>query len=1100
MIKRTSLAIAYLVGGFAALIAVFLAIMAWRLASGPVSLGFLTPILEEVLSDFHSSFRVRLDDTVLTWDKSSGALDVRLVGARAVGSDDAVIARVPEMSVGLNATALLHGTIAPTEIEVFRPNLRLVRKPDGSFHMALGATQQGSESLFGGVMSAFERPPSPDNPMSYLESIRIVDGTVNLEDQKYGLSWEGSLPEATLRRSPTGFNGDGALSLISAGQQAEFAVTGEYIAAEKKLSAGINFSEFRPAAFAELAPSLEFLGAIDLPVRGTANLLLDGNGEAEEIGFDVLGGVGHLALTDSVARTLGIPAAAQRLAVRGVQLSGTYNTQETAVAIDHLNIDLEPGQTVYLPAPLDHRMPLAAVQGQGRFLGDEQRAELSSLKIDLGGPKIAASATATGLFDKPAAEADITVTNLQTNELARYWPPSVADSAREWCTERLSDGGITEARIKLAAGTTTDDIELTSLTGSMDVKGLTVDYLPPMPKARNASGVGMFDMNSLTLKIAGGEAEGVSVRGGTVKLYNFDKPQEMADIDLMIDGPIPKVMELIDHPPLGYVKAMGLSPGQTGGFSSGRVGLRFPLLDDLPLERLKVSADIKLDQVSITKIALGADVTNGQLAIVLDEKGMDVTGSVVVEKTPAKIEWRENFEAGAPFDTRLTVDIGSTDVSLLRDLKFEVTPLVENHVKGPLGVNVLYIAYPGDEDSVQIKVDGKRADIDFPYFGWKKTQGIPATGEFIATLRNGQLTEVSSFALKSQGLDVQGGIRYTDGGIVESAKLNRIAVGRTKMEGTLKALRDGGWDIVLGGSSLDIGPLIEELQQPKTGGQPGTLEQMPLTIAMDLDAVWIDPKHPLKDVSGKIVRDQDLWNLVQIQARVGDGSPLDLRITPGKSQSRALQVRSRNAGDTFRALGVLEQLIGGELKIDGTFNDNIPGNPLTGRVKVKDFRVVQAPGIAKLLSIMALTGILDQLRGQGIRFSILDVPFTLHNDAIEIRDARASGTEIGMTAEGRVADNTLNIRGTIVPFYAVNSLLGRIPIVGSIFRGGEKGGGLLAARYSMAGPMNDPDVSVNPLSMLTPSFLRNLFNVFDSDSGSGSNDEAPPREPEPEHP
>ena len=92
---------------------------------------------------------------------------------------------------------------------------------------------------------------------------------------------------------------------------------------------------------------------------------------------------------------------------------------------------------------------------------------------------------------------------------------------------------------------------------------------------------------------------------------------------------------------------------------------------------------------------------------------------------------------------------------------------------------------------------------------------------------------------------------------------------------------------------------------------------------------------------------------------------------------------------------------------------------------------------------MALTGILDQLRGKGIGFAIFNAPFTLHNGVLEIKDARASGTELGMTAEGRVANDTVNFKGTIVPFYAVNSVLGKIPLVGPIFSGGEKGGGLL---------------------------------------------------------
>jgi hypothetical protein len=53
-------------------------------------------------------------------------------------------------------------------------------------------------------------------------------------------------------------------------------------------------------------------------------------------------------------------------------------------------------------------------------------------------------------------------------------------------------------------------------------------------------------------------------------------------------------------------------------------------------------------------------------------------------------------------------------------------------------------------------------------------------------------------------------------------------------------------------------------------------------------------------------------------------------------------------------------------------------------------------------------------------------------------------------------------------------VLGRIPLIGRLFSP-EKGGGVIAARYSAEGSIDDPEVRVNPLSALTPGFLRGLF-------------------------
>jgi hypothetical protein len=97
---------------------------------------------------------------------------------------------------------------------------------------------------------------------------------------------------------------------------------------------------------------------------------------------------------------------------------------------------------------------------------------------------------------------------------------------------------------------------------------------------------------------------------------------------------------------------------------------------------------------------------------------------------------------------------------------------------------------------------------------------------------------------------------------------------------------------------------------------------------------------------------------------------------------------------------------------------------------------------------------------------------------LELRDARAFSASLGITARGRVelGPRRADLQGTIVPAYMFNSLLGNIPLVGRVFSA-ERGGGLFAAAFTLRGPLDDPQVSVNPLSALTPGFLRGLFQL-----------------------
>ncbi|MCA3264895.1 MAG: hypothetical protein ING19_02400, partial [Azospirillum sp.] len=77
--------------------------------------------------------------------------------------------------------------------------------------------------------------------------------------------------------------------------------------------------------------------------------------------------------------------------------------------------------------------------------------------------------------------------------------------------------------------------------------------------------------------------------------------------------------------------------------------------------------------------------------------------------------------------------------------------------------------------------------------------------------------------------------------------------------------------------------------------------------------------------------------------------------------------------------------------------------------------------------------------------------------------------------------------------YAVNSILGNIPILGDLLAG-ERGGGIFAANYVARGGTAEPDIRINPLSTLAPGFLRRLFG------GLGGGGAGPAQTPAPDGP
>ena len=172
----------------------------------------------------------------------------------------------------------------------------------------------------------------------------------------------------------------------------------------------------------------------------------------------------------------------------------------------------------------------------------------------------------------------------------------------------------------------------------------------------------------------------------------------------------------------------------------------------------------------------------------------------------------------------------------------------------------------------------------------------------------------------------------------------------------------------------------------------------------------------------------------------------------------------------------LDNTKGGRLNIEVDLPAAGEDGAFVGTADMRDFTVVEAPAFAQLLSLASLTGLADTLSSGSMQFEKFKVPFTILGDNIAIRDARLYGPALGMTGDGDIDLNlrVLDFDGTLVPAYTANSILGDIPLLGDIFVQ-EKDGGLFALTYTVSGPFERTQVAVNPLSALTPGFLRRIF-------------------------
>ena len=181
-------------------------------------------------------------------------------------------------------------------------------------------------------------------------------------------------------------------------------------------------------------------------------------------------------------------------------------------------------------------------------------------------------------------------------------------------------------------------------------------------------------------------------------------------------------------------------------------------------------------------------------------------------------------------------------------------------------------------------------------------------------------------------------------------------------------------------------------------------------------------------------------------------------------------------GSTLSLLDITDNIVGGQVTVTGQAVDRDGKQVFAGHIEGADYTLLHAPPFARILSLPSFSGAGSMLAGSGIPFSTLRGDFAYREDRLALDNLVAYGGAIGVTGNG-VADlgrDRLDLQGTIVPAYALNSILGNVPVIGPLLLGGE-GQGLFAANYRVTGSAADPQVSVNPLSALAPGFLRRLF-------------------------
>ena len=1017
-------------GAAAAGLLVIFAVFAWLLSSGPISLSFLSPYVEDVLTKAESEFRIEFDDVVLAWAGWERTLDVRAVGVRLLRDDGSLLASLPAVSVALSGRALMRGAVAPTSLDLIGIDARLVRRADGSIDFGLETEAAAAEAgdLARQLLDDLLRPPDPTRVMGYLRRLSVLDADLTVFDQISGVSWRVPRADVVLVRDRDGIEGIAQVDVELGDELVKLTANAVYTSAGRRARITLRFADLDPARLGDAGVPLPRLASLRMPMSGTLGLTVDAAGAFSDVAFDLEAGPGHFDL----------------------------------------------------PELYEEPQPVTSLRLQGRLGESFDSLVVDSFAADFGGPSATLSGEVWFGEGGQGARLEGVLNDLTIAELLRRWPETVGGRTYAWAKTHLHEGLITDAkfRVDVAPGTL-DRGPLPEDAFAVEFRfdGLSISYYAKLPPITDGKGTARLGPKRFDLSLTEGRLAELAVSDGSLAITGLDQVHKRARVGAVTRGTIKQTMTVLDYEPLGYARKLKLDPATLGGLAGTRLQFSFPVRNDLRGSQIRYSAAANLSDAEIPGLYGGYTLSRGTLSLQVDRNGARLSGLAELNGVPVKVAWQRRFGADGDFRSRFTIS-GLADDAERAALLIPTGDFLD----GPVAIDLEIVT--GDDKGFRASavVDLARARLSLPMLHWQKPSQVPGSLRLSLQGGPGGATRVDSFSLAAADLEASGAAQFAAGWSLSDLEVSRLVFGGpegTDMSASFH-VRDDGLALALQGHRLDLRPFLDDI----TGAGEAALAP-PLALTMRLERVIVGDDRDLREVRATARRAGGRWDRLDLTAKLNGRAPLEITIAP-RQGGREIRVTSADAAAVARALDIFLNGEGGTLEMRAMIRDDLPGRPIEGQVVVDQFRVVQAPVLARILTVGSLTGVVDLLNGEGISFARFVAPFRMAEKKVTIERARAYGPALGITLEGVLdrAAESANLKGTIVPAYTINSMLGKIPLLGNILVGRE-GEGIFAFTYSVKGPIRNPRVIVNPLSALAPGILRRMLFI-------GAGGEAPP--------
>ncbi len=685
--------------------------------------------------------------------------------------------------------------------------------------------------------------------------------------------------------------------------------------------------------------------------------------------------------------------------------------------------------------------------------------------------------------ETPSLALALKIPNMSAQVLKQFWPVFIATAARDWLQKNVLAGNLTNATLDAAIpagilGRTRQGriIEPHQLSIKVDFSDANFTTTGELPAIQNGAGRFVYsgmesrvDLNQGFVELD--EGGKIQIEKASMEVGSFQLRPIPAKLSMNVSGSARAVAYLGNRKPLAVTKALKVQPAHVSGKVTGQVDIEFPLEKNVDIDSIKWTASLDTQNVGSAKPVGGRLFSKADLHIEAKPGLAAITGRAEIDGVAADISLMQPFGQGEvknPTDQKLKFVLNE---AARKKLGIDLKPIVEGSIT---------VSLERGETAAPQKVvaDFTKTKLSLPWVGWSKGKGIKAGATFVMVTKNGE-TKISNFKLSGTGFSVLGDLVLDKKGI-RSAMFSKVALNRgDKLSVSIDRSRNG-YSVRAKGSVYDARSVISAI---KSDGQISKIaaKNRSYNVVAILGKVTGFSGETMSNVKLKLNHKNGELSALSVVA-LGKGKAKTVVSIKPENKVTTTVAYSANAGAILRFLDIYSKVRGGVLNANFTRKDK---GLHVGAASVKEFHLVNEKRVQSLLKAPAPTAEINRsgaiqkirkIRSNDVPVSIVYTKIIKGEGYMKLRGGFMRGGDVGASFSGNLYDvkGQMDLRGTFLPAYGLNNALSKIPFIGLALGGGTKTG-LIGITYRLAGKAKNPKIQVNPMSIMAPGILRQVF-------------------------